>query len=276
MIQQPHMWSVLNQQNNTGQMIQKIRLLIKKKHPIPVFILVYQELNIIKKCIESIIGDERLEIYVIENKSKNSKEIRKYLLCQLRKGNIKACYFFRDNISNNAYDIILDQKKHIYRKSKYLIISDGDLKVDSKGWLDEEISILKDNKVFACGVSLDMSNLPIKSFPESIDWIPPVIKETNKYYISNTGIHLLMIRTNKFIEAQNILKSKRLKFLDSNFHSIAESKNMYWTRTKMSTAKHLTWDLYKNKKHNYTRHKIKNQESIWNHDRVSKYDEYYN
>ncbi len=256
-------------------MIQKIQFLIKKKHPIPLFILVYQELDIIKKCIESIIGDDRLDIYIIENKSKNSKEIRKYLLNQLRKDNIKACYFFRDNISNNAYDIILDQKKYIYKNSKYLIISDGDLQVENKEWLDEEISILKDNKVFACGVSLDMSNLPVKSFPESVDWIPSVIKETNKYYISNTGIHLLMIRSNEFIEAQNVLKSKQLKFLDSNFHSIADSQKMYWTRTKISTAKHLTWDLYTNKKHNYTRYKVKNKESIWNHDKISSYDEYY-
>jgi hypothetical protein len=53
------------------------------------------------------------------------------------------------------------------------LLTDGDLLPTDDNWLSEQIQILVNHPdVFCCNVDLEMSNLPVESFPEALLGFP--------------------------------------------------------------------------------------------------------
>ena len=245
------------------------------RRKIPCYVLIFDQLDIIKSSLNFLSKySNRLDLIVIENPSPNTAKIKKLVDSLGQSGLVKRYYLFDKNITGNAYDTVLTKELDEIKKSPFVLITDGDLMADNPGWLDEEISILKKHKgVFACGVSLDMSNLPLASFPSAKNWIPKDIAEHKDYFEALTGGHLLLVRGKEFYDFMKWKDKNNLYFVDGFMHKYCyEILNKRWSRTKKSKARHLTWDLYLDKDHAYT--KLKTEKSFhetWYHRRGASY-----
>lgn len=237
-----------------------------KKHKIPCIVLVYDQTDIIAKSLSFLIRHYKdLDIYVVENPSSNSDKISKLVSDVAKTGNIKAHYRLEENITGNAYALIAEELREKIYKSKYVLITDGDVTCDNTEWLKEELMILdKHQDVWCCGISMDLSNLPLQTFPDARSWIPNDISIQVDYYETITGIHLLLNRTKDFFEFLDWKTQQGLNFVDGNMHKYCyDMKHKKWARTKQAQAYHLTWDLYADARHPYT--KMKTDKSFKDH-----------
>ncbi|QTF49045.1 putative WbbJ Acetyltransferase [Acanthamoeba polyphaga mimivirus] len=247
------------------------------KQKIPCFVLIYDQVDIIKKCLSFFTKyNSRLDIIVIENFSQNTNEtIKPYVMNLLNKKKIWKYYLFENNIMNNAYHMALQHAIKTYldpKKYPYTLITDGDLTIDNEDWIEEQINIMESNKnIYVSSCSLDTSNLPTETFPEATSWTKTGIDRGN-YIEDNTGIFSLLLKTVDVIDLMVFLDSKNLRFLDSLInHYCYNYKYKIWARTKKSKAYHLTWDLYKDLDHPYTKMKRENI-YLWSQNLTCKFD----
>jgi hypothetical protein len=253
-----------------------VRLLKRRlSKKIPCYVLVFDQVEIIEKTLEFLVKyADRLEIIVIENPSDKTPDISKVIESYGKKGLISRYYLFDSNITSTAYDTVLNAELKRVKKAPFVLVTDGDLVVDSEKWLDEEVMILEHNSdVFACGVSLDRSNLPLAAFPAAKDWIPPDIQSHPTFFEALTGCHLLLFRGREFAGFLEWNNENNHNFVDGTMHHYCyKLLHKKWARTKHSEAYHLTWDLYQDKKNPYTKLKTKQTfADTWYHDRKSDY-----
>lgn len=244
----------------------------KKKNKIPCYVLVYREVDIIKKSLDffcSLSND--LEIIVIENPSENTPIISQYINYLGNQGKIASYYLFEKNISNNAYDVILTHHLEQIKNHQHIIVSDGDVTVkNGKQWLHEAERIMKNEQVFCCGAELETVNLPVESFPEATNWVPPLISK-GRVNEGLTGCHLLMLRGNELGLFMEWKKENDNHFVDGELHKFCyQTLKKKWVRTKRNLAYHLTWDLYKDLNNSYTKLKTtKSFKDTWYHKNIS-------
>jgi hypothetical protein len=80
---------------------------------------------------------------------------------------------FQTNISSNAIEVVFSSNEINLGNSEYILLTDGDLLPTDDNWLSEQIQILVNHPdVFCCNVDLEMSNLPVESFPEALLGFP--------------------------------------------------------------------------------------------------------
>ncbi|MHA1757628.1 MAG: hypothetical protein ACTSVV_12715 [Promethearchaeota archaeon] len=246
---------------------------------IPCIILVYSDFYIIKKSIYSIIqNSSNLKFIILENRSENTESlIKPFFLSLLRKGKIAKYILFEKNITNNVWEIFFKTTILPLEKFQYIILSDGDIYVDNPKWISEILKILNNNKdVFACGMNLSLDNLPLKAYPESINWYPPPKNNYIDYEEGLTGGYLLTLRLKDFKKFLEFLIKERLKFIDVMLHFYCYSIiNKKWARTKENQAIHLTWDkLNVATRENDQIINNKKDFRIWNHNKYSKFRVY--
>lgn len=236
---------------------------------IPCIVITYFDTEIIQKSLEFLIQEPRLQLTVIENPSETTTVNQVYALDLLKSGQIVEYILMDKNISNNAVEMILENKIDSFKKSPYLLITDGDLVVNEPNWLDEKIRIMEENSdVFVCGSQLKLDNLPTKVFPNAAkEWLSPIIEEHPLYLYQFTGIWLCLFRTPDFLQYFKYMRKKRHRFLDSNMHNYCYLKlKKKWASTKKCLAWHLTWDRYNDPEHSYSKMKFSQpMEKIWNH-----------
>lgn len=246
-----------------------------RKRKIPCYVLVFDQVEIIKKSLDFMTKySDDLDLIIIENPSNNTPAIKHMIEQYGKAGQVARYYLFDENITGNAYDMILTKELDNIRTSPFVMVSDGDLTTKDTRWLTEETRILKRHKdIFACGITLDRINLPLKAFPDAEGWIPPDIKEYPDFYEAYTGGHLLLFRGSQFAEFMDWKNERELNFVDGIMHDYCYTQlHMKWSRTKKSKAIHLTWDLYQDPNHPYT--KMKTQKSFkdtWYHADKSNY-----
>lgn len=248
-------------------------MIFKKK--IPCYVLLFEQTEIIKRTLTFLSAyTSTIDIILVENPSVNSPEIKKFVDSLGDRGLIKRHYLLGQNITGNALGVIIDKEKEFIRKAKYVIVTDGDIESKDKVWLDEEKQILKKHRdVFTCGISLEMSNLPLETFPESKDWLPPDINEHADFFEAFTGAHLLLFRSNELLHFMDWKKDNDLSFVDGNLHKFCtDVLHKKWARTKLTSALHLTWDLYHDRNHPYTQFKLgKSFQQTWYHSKTADY-----
>lgn len=247
-------------------------MLFRKK--IPCYVLVFDQVEIIQKSLDFLTKyADRLDLIIIENPSSNTPKIKKIIDRFGKKGLIKKYYLYDENITNNAMSSLLKQDLEKLKKTKYFMITDGDITCDDPAWLDEELRIMKHPEVFSCGVTLDKSNLPLKTFPNAKDWIPPDHQEYPDYYEVITGSHLQMVRGKEFYDFVAWQEKTNAHIVDGTMHEYCyKILGRRWARTKNAVAYHWTWDLYADKNHPYTKLKTdKSFKDTWHHKRQSGY-----
>lgn len=239
------------------------------------YVLVFEQVDIIKQSLTFLCKHtDLIDIVVVENPSSKSKAIASLVKKFGDKGLVKRHYIFDENITGEAYRLVIKNELSELKKRQYIMITDGDLTSKNGRVIAEVLDIMKHNRgVFACGSSLDMSNLPTKTFPDSIHWVPPDKSEQAEYYEAITGGHLLALRVNEFLRCMAWLDKTNQAFVDGNMHTYCyEVIHRHWARTKNTMSYHLTWDLYNNKDHPYTRLKTgKSFADTWHHKKTSTY-----
>ena len=247
---------------------------------IPCLILVYRNIEIIQECINYLLDfKNKLDLYVVENHSINTdKFIKPWILDLVESSSIKKYFLFSQNISNNALETVFgsDELDLNTIDSKYILFTDGDTLPLDSNWLSEELSILSNNsEVFCCSLTLDESNLPVESFPESVDWVPPPLSENSQYIEGHTGLHFLLIKKDDFVDFMKYKNLTNQKYRDSVMHNYCYQIYRKWAKTKKARAKHLTWDLYQDRENAYTKLKTsKTQDEIWSHNFYSSFEVY--
>jgi hypothetical protein len=246
-----------------------------KTKRIPCYVLVFDQVEIIDKSLHFLAeSSDKLDIHIIENPSENSPAISKIISKLGEQGKIKSHYLFDKNVTNNALLRVLDEQAAVFKRAPYVLLTDGDVVSDDLDWLGEEINILRNNReVFACGITLDLVNLPVTTFPKAKDWIPRDKAEFPDYYENVTGTHLQLTRGKDLYGYLEWIKSTGTKSIDSALHHYCEEvRSMKWARTKKTKAYHLTWDLYQDLNHPYTIMRLqKNHDETWRHDEISDY-----
>lgn len=253
-------------------------MMLSKRTKIPCYILVYDQVDIIDKTLGFLSKYiDHLSLIIIENPSKNSVAIKNVVEKYRKKSLVDRHYIMNDNISGEAFGVVFEQEPVILKKSKYVIMTDGDMVSNDMTWLEEQLQILKNREVFVAGISLDMSNLPIKSFPEATSWIPEDISVQKDYIEATTGCHLLLFRSKQLVRFVKYKDKNGLSFVDGTLHKYCyDVLHKKWARTKQAKALHLTWDLYANRNHPYTKAKLKKSfEEIWYHNKKSGFKKYF-
>jgi Glycosyl transferase family 2 len=245
------------------------------KKKIPCYVLVFDQVAIIKRTLDFLTQyADRLDIVVIENPSPSTPEIKK-IVERLGKTGIVARYYLLDkNITSGAYTVAVNNEIEAIKKSPFVVITDGDVIVEHGDWLKEEMRILKKHDdVFVCGTTLDLVNLPLKTFPEAKSWLPADMNVYPDFYETYTGGHLLLFRGAEFADFMAWKDANHLQFVDGNMHKYCyEQAHKKWARTKETKAYHLTWDLYFDLDHPYTKMKTNiSFKDTWHHNRTSDY-----
>jgi len=153
------------------------------------------------------------------------------------------------------------------------MLTDGDVKVDP-GWLEEELNILqKCPEVFVVAAGIDMSNLPLKNFPEAHGWVPPNTREAELYNEGAGACHLMLMKMEDFLDYLDFQKTSGMKWTDTTIHHFAYvHQHRIMAKTKNHLVRHLAWDLYADLNHPYTESKMKKSIlQLWEHDEVCDY-----
>lgn len=245
-----------------------------KRRKIPCYVIIFEQIDIIKQSLDFLTPySSELDIIIIENPSKNSDKIGELIKEYGRAGLIKRHYLFDTNITGNAYTQVIKTEADFIKKSKFILLTDGDIKSNNPDWLTEEKKIMRHKDVFACGISLDMTNLPLKTFPDAKKWIPEDRAVHKDYFEVATGIHLVLFQSRGLLGFMDWMSRNQLAFVDGNMHRYCyEVAKKKWARTKHAKAYHMTWDLYANKNHPYTKFKLsKSFEQTWHHKQTADY-----
>lgn len=227
--------------------------------------LVFKEIEIIEKHIESILPlNDVTDIIVLENNSEISIDNSSiYFKKLLQESKIYQYWLFEKNIGGSAFHIFFNSFNNNLENYEYVIITDGDLVLNAKNWLEESLSILNNMKdAFSCAVNLDTTNLPIESFPDCHNWIPNPI-DHGFCLEAGTGFHMLLLPMKHLINIMGYINESQLVFVDGVFRTFCSSINKKWLKTKKELAYHLTWDLYKDKNNSYTKFKLEDNMSVF-------------
>lgn len=240
---------------------------------IPCYVIVFFDVPTVQKSLDFLCGfSDQLDISVIENPSKYTSQIKPYVKDLMDAGKVSAYYLFEKNISSNAVRTIA---RTVQTDSEYVVFTDGDLIADST-WLEESLKILnKHAHLNAVSTELSMHNLPVKAFPEAVNWVPPPIRITEDYVEGSGGHHLLVLRSKLVKPFLEFLDTCKLTWTDGSLrlflakHHTAGS----WVKTLHSKATHLTWDLYADRNHEYTLlRESKTPQQWWDHNEFCGYE----
>jgi hypothetical protein len=227
---------------------------------IPCIVFAYHQLEMLRATLDGLssLGD-RLSVTVVENHSEHTQRLLKpFLLGELAERKIDRYILFRRNISNNAMETVLDAGLVPMGSSPVLLLTDGDVVAESAGWLDEQLAILGCHpEVMVCGVPLSTANLPVASFPEAVNWVPPPLAIHEDYVETRqSGSHLWLLRMTDLRKVRLFRRVTGRRWVDDTFGLYARLTGRRWALTKNAVARHLTWDLYADREHPYTRLRV--------------------
>src|SRR6516162_2920645 len=128
---------------------------------IPAIVFAYYDLGMLRATLDHLTPlNDRLTLTVVENPSLHTESsLRPYLSTLLEQGKIDRYILFHDNITNNALEIIFDDRLVPFSSSRYVFLTDGDVVPDNPGWLDEQRAILERHpEVVICSARLNLDN----------------------------------------------------------------------------------------------------------------------
>lgn len=226
-----------------------------KQNKIPCYVVAFFEFNNFKKTMECLLKkNEFLDIKVIENNSKYSEtKFKPYILDLIKQGKVSEYFLFDNNVCSGIAKTLYPLIAADNNPSPYKMFTDGDLTIEEKNWLEEEIAILEQNEeVYAVGVDLSLDNLP--NIEGADKWVPPArVIEGKNYAEGYTGGWFWLFRKNDFADVINHIKNNDLRYVDVSFHRYCTRVlNKKWARTKIAKARHLTWDNYVDPNDEYT------------------------
>ena len=239
-----------------------------------IVVLHYKNTEHFFQCLDSLLETPNCDFYVIENKS--DTDITNEMFGLISEGKIMKYVLFEENIANNAPRIFFLERILDFLDYKYIVYTDGDV-VPDKGWLEECKKALDNNKhLFVIGTDLYMDNLPVKSFPDAISWVPNNPIDRVDYFERATGCYCLTFRTVDLLRYLNFIANapysvSGIVFSDWHLLNFIKSIKKQMGVTKVCKAKHLVWDYYQDRNHPYTQERLNNPRP-WSSNTSCKYE----
>jgi hypothetical protein len=217
--------------------------------------LIFHDFEIVKKFIDFIITiKDQADIVLIENYSEASSKIKDVCLDLLKSQSIIRYYLFDENIYGNAIKTFLFNGDIDLSKYEYILLTDGDMSCSDSTWLQQQLNIINNNKdIFCCAMDLLTDNLPLSTFPDSKKWIPHPTSLENDFIECPTGVHLMLIKSDIYIDTINWLNKENRLFTDFDMLDYCRILKKRWVKTKNVKAYHHTWDAYADLNHPYTK-----------------------
>ncbi len=259
-------------------------------------VLVYSEFAVAHESLEFLMQCSRqwLDLIVVENRSEHTSTLfEPYLVEQVRAGRVQRYYQMHENIATNAFQMALERAQRDGLLASvaypYVLLTEGDLVVreadnrayrrsgghssyehTADAWLREQMHVLRsDASVGVCAASLDLANLPTHVFADARHWLPDATAVTALYVQRFTGLHLLLMRTD-FVNAYiDYRRAADERFAEVSMHRFCTAQaNQRWVHVRHALTRHLTWDLYCDAAHPYTRYKQQGGAGIFSHRRL--------
>jgi hypothetical protein len=224
---------------------------------IQVFMIEFFDIDVIKASVETLLLYPNLEINIIENKSEFTDTlIKPYLLGLVKDNKIKRYFAFDENIFNGVGDVVLRHPLIDLNQTTYCIISDGSLSCKEATWLQKQIEFIEEDKnIYACAVSIDLSNMPPGQEPY-VGVIPFI--HADKYDIIETGHtngHMLLLRSVDLVDTLAYLNKVNKTFTDCALGAYRNVHNRSWIRIREPLFHRHTWDYFKIPNHPYLTYK---------------------
>lgn len=202
------------------------------------------DFDAIKQHVDAVLQDSRIELYVIENKSRFTEyPIKPFLLKRLREhSNMKRVFCFQNNISKDAFATVVNLYIDLIRDSEYVLFSDGDTIPLSTGWLDEEIKIMeKYPDCGACRLQFDFDFIP-ETIPHSGSWKRRCGgQELEDCFEVHMGNYLTLFRGSTAASLVEYHRDNSLPMIDVSWHKYMKAHGMRFLATKQSRHKHYSW-----------------------------------
>lgn len=167
---------------------------------------------------------------------------------------------------NIGADAFLYAMKSVYLDNiPYVICTDGDLELeDVSKTIDAQIEIIDKNPEVLCvGSRIRMDNLPLKTFPEAINWVPE-FKDEGAWLRGPGPHHFLMFRGVEIWPMVKWITEKKVTWVDTAIGAYAEATNRKFVILKDHWHRHLSWDAYADLSHPYTQERLKRSfEETW-------------
>jgi hypothetical protein len=209
---------------------------INKNHLI-VFIA-FKHFDIVKSSLDSIIGYESADVFVVENKSENSVELENYFSTKNLVGYIQ----FETNIANSAVTTFIRDFWDLICNYEYVTITDGDLFIaDVNETFKEVIDAFKNPEIIVSSVDLWQGNSYLNEVRLSEkEYLEDALLNARDFGSVEgiTGAFLITIQ-NKHLEA-----IRGYLFVDNYLANKVNIMQGRWFKTNKNLAYHLTWDLY--------------------------------
>jgi hypothetical protein len=209
---------------------------IIKNHLI-VFIA-YKHVDIVKSSLDSIIGYENADVFVVENKSENSVELENYFSTKDLVGYIQ----FENNIANSAVTIFIRDFWDLIMQYEYVTITDGDLLIHNiNETFKEVIDAFKNPEIIVSSVDLWQGNNYLNEVRLSQkEYLEDCLLNQREFGSIEgiTGAFLITVQ-NKHLDA-----IRGYLFVDNHLANKVNNMQGRWFKTNKNLAYHLTWDLY--------------------------------
>lgn len=193
---------------------------------IHVYALSYRVTDFVKSSLDSLLDNtsEKINLTIVDNKSKNSEEISKYVCSLVDQGKVNRYIQLEKNVQIMAFN----QALNMYppdNSEDFFVLTELDLIVKNFDWLKETRSMMKEGNVLS-GFRLSLENYKPPNGGHVDDGI-------------SCGFWLMALKKDLFFKVcpLNIaLADHRVRWYMSNYGRMKQNSNCLY---------HLGWDLHK-------------------------------
>jgi hypothetical protein len=207
---------------------------------IPAFIINYNRLILPKNMAEFLSKDQRVEVYIIDNKSTYEPLLEWYKTCPYKVIHMGDNYGHTVFWTQKLYDK--------YVKEGYYILSDSDLDLSNipDNWLDVLLEGLNRYPYAKVGFSLETNDLPESHFRaeivawESQFWAPKARQLDETYIEAHIDTTLALHRTDEHgiyssVRVNRPYTAKHVPWYYTDFSILSEDEKYYFNTVKTST-----------------------------------------
>lgn len=221
---------------------------------IPCYVIVWHDADMTYRCLKNLSQDKRLELTVIHNMSSNFYDVESEIYRAAGKPRIITT---QTNIAADAFLRTMEVFPPHFDQ-QYVICTDGDIVLeDIMETVTRQVHLLDSHsEVFCVSSRIRMTNLPTKTFPESVSWVPE-FPDAGDYLKGPGPHHFVMFRSWQIRELVEWINAHDLNWVDTAIGAYAAARGQHFAILKDHWHRHLGWDAYADLDHPYTKEKLK-------------------
>lgn len=219
---------------------------------IPCVVIVWHDADMTYRCLSNL-AQYPFEFYVIHNPSENTKAVNQAIQEAVFMPKI---WELPENRGAEAFLSTMSLLAGI-RRYNNVVCTDGDVVLeDVTKTVEAQIELLKNPNVLCAGSRIRMDNLPLKTFPESKNWVP-AFEDRGEYLAGPGPHHFLMFRGKDIWPMLLRMREQKQNWVDTAIGDYARHTGRDFAILKDHWHRHLSWDAYADRNHPYTKERLK-------------------